>query len=114
MRALLRSVVLWPCCLVACSSTLASPDSGPTGPGAYRVDWIEQAGDLMPVGASDINSQGQVVGDALGASSQEAFTWSAAGGLVGLARVDTAYYMEAVAINDGGVIAGNAWWEDGT
>ena len=31
-----------------------------------------------------------------------------------LARFPTAYFMAAVAINESAVVAGNAWWEDGT
>lgn len=113
MRSLLRSGVLWPCCLLACSATpLASPPEGAT---TYRLDSITAPDGVQAVAAIDINDQGQVAGSYLGPTGTgEAYTWSAAGGFVGLARVPGAYYMEAVAINESGVVAGNAQWEDGT
>src|SRR5262252_3401204 len=112
MRALLRSGVLWPCCLLACSATpLASPPEGAT---TYRLDSITAPDGVQALDAIDINDQGQVAGDSLGPAGQDAYTWSAKGGFVALARVSGAYYMEAVAINESGVVAGNAWWQDGT
>jgi len=112
MRALLRSGVLWPCCLLACSATpLASPPEGET---TYRLDSITAPDGVLAVGAIDINDQGQVTGSSLGPAGQDAFTWSAKDGFVQLGRFPTAYYMEAIAINESGVVAGNAWWEDGT
>ena len=92
MRALLRSGVLWPCCLLACSATpLASP---PEGAVTYRLDSITAPDGMQAVGAIDINDQGQVTGSYLGPDgSGDAFTWSAKGGFVALARFPTAYYM---------------------
>ena len=113
MRALLRSGVLWPCCLLACSATpLASPPEGET---TYRFDSITAPDGVAALNAIDINDQGQVAGSYLGPDgSGDAYTWSATGGFVALARFPTAYYMEAIAINESGVVAGNAWWNDGT
>lgn len=112
MRALLRSGVLWPCCLLACSATPLA--SAPEGEATYRLDSITPPDGVMALDAIDINDQGQVAGSSLGPAGQDAYTWSAKGGFVALARFPTAYYMEAVAINESAVVAGNAWWEDGT
>ncbi len=114
MRALLRSGLLWPSCLVACSATpLMSPGSEYREV-VYRVDSIAPPEGLLAVAAADINNQGQVAGSALGPSGQEAFTWSAGNGFVTLARIATADHMSAVAINESGVVVGNADWQDGT
>ena len=116
MRALLRSGMLWPCFLVGCSSTLASPEStAPAVPAAYRVDYIEAPDGVMAGDAADINEHGQIAGNASSATGiQDAYIWSATNGFALLPRVETAYYMECYAINESGVVAGNAWWEDGT
>src|SRR5262245_48783318 len=113
MRALLRSGVLWPLCLLACSAKPLA--SAPEGDTTYRLDSITAPDGMQPLDAIDINDQGQVAGTYLGpAGGSDAYTWSANGGFVALARFPTAYYMEAIAINESGVVAGNAWWDDGT
>jgi len=114
MHRLLRCGMIGPCCLLACSSTLSSPEVTPTGASTYRLDRIELSGDLQALGAVDINDQGQLAGDALGISGQAAFTWSAGSGFAVLARLEAADYVSAVAINESGVVAGNAWLSDGT
>ena len=115
MRALLRSGLLWPCCLVvACSTRLASPEPAPTGEIAYRLDWIAPPDGVLAAAALDINDQGQVAGAAVGLAGQDAFTWSPRDGFVTLARFPTADFMSAFAINESGVVAGNAEWQDGT
>src|SRR4029079_7481971 len=68
MHRLLRCGMIGPCCLLACSSTLSSPEVTPTGASTYRLDRIELSGDLQALGAVDINDQGQLAGDALGIS----------------------------------------------
>jgi len=113
MRAWLRSGLLWPCCLVACSTPLMSPEPVPTGPAAYRLDWIAPPEGVLALDAADINDQGQVAGTALGPSGPDAYTWSPSNGFVTLARLPTADLMSAVAINENGVVAGNAEWLDG-
>jgi probable HAF family extracellular repeat protein len=114
MRALLRSGLLWPCCLVACSATpLSSPESALNGKVSYQLGAIAAPDGVQAVGVADINNQGQVAGDALGPAGPDAFTWSAQGGFVTLARYPTADYMSARAINEGGVVAGIAEWQDG-
>lgn len=65
----------------------------------------------LAVAAADINDQGQVAGTN---SAFDAFTWSARGGFVTLARIATADFMSAFAINNSGAVAGNAEWQDGT
>jgi probable HAF family extracellular repeat protein len=90
-----------------------SPVSG-GGEVAYRLDWIAAPDGVLGVDASDINDQGQVVGAFLGPSGQDAYTWSPQNGFVTLARFPTADVMSAIAINESGVIAGQADWQDGT
>jgi probable HAF family extracellular repeat protein len=114
MRALLRSALLWSCCLAACSTPLTSSDSALNGRSTYRLDWITPPDGVLAVDANDINDQGQVSGDALGPSGPDAYTWSSRTGFVTLARAPTADFMSAVAINESGIVAGNAEWQDGT
>jgi probable HAF family extracellular repeat protein len=114
MRALLRSGLLLPCCLVACSTPLMSPAPVVDGEVTYRLDWIAPPDGVLALDAADINDQGQIAGSALGPSDEDAYTWSAGSGFVTLARFPTADFMSAVAINESGVVAGNAEWQDGT
>lgn len=114
MRALLRIGLLLPCCLVACAEPTSELTSDIVVGGAYRVDFITPPEGVLAVAALDINEHGQVAGNAVGPSGPDGFTWSARDGFVTLARVATADFMSAFAINKRGVVAGNAEWSDGT
>jgi probable HAF family extracellular repeat protein len=113
MRTLLRSGLLWPCCLVACSTPLTAPNPGaaPTGGAVYRLDWIAGPDGVPGAAALDINDRGEIAGATTGG---DAFTWSAQNGFVALARLPTADFVTAFAINESGVVAGTAEWYDGT
>src|SRR3982750_3668816 len=76
MRTLLRSGLLWPCCLVACSTPLTAPNPGaaPTGGAVYRLDWIAGPDGVPGAAALDINDRGEIAGASTGG---DAFTWSA-------------------------------------
>jgi probable HAF family extracellular repeat protein len=115
MRSLIGCGLLWSFCLVACSANpLQGPEGALNAPVAYRLDMIVAPDGVVAVAALDINNHGQVAGAAEGGpSGPDAFTWSAQGGFVTLARLATADFMSAFAINESGAVAGNAHWQDG-
>src|SRR5262245_9731547 len=113
MRALLCGGLLLQLGLVACSAQPLESVEGAAAIAGYRLDYIEPPDGVLAVGIASINEQGTIAGDSLGANGPDAFVWSPTGGFVTLARVETAHFMSAFAINDAGTVAGNAQWDDG-
>ncbi len=95
------------------AASILSPGAAYAGL-SYRLDWVPTPDGVTAVDAADINDRGQVVGTSLHAAEVNGYTWSRRGGFVTLARIATAEWMTAVAINERGIIAGNAQWSDGT
>lgn len=89
--------------------SLSSPGAAQAGL-SYRLDLVPTPEGVTAYDAADINDRGQVVGT----TGPSAYTWSRRGGFVTLPGIATADWVAAVAINDRGVIAGNAQWSNGT
>jgi probable HAF family extracellular repeat protein len=74
----------------------------------YRTDFITAPSGVAVPDASDINDRGQVVGAVGNAANTDAYIWSRSAGLRTLERLPGAEGMLAAAVNERGMVAGDA------
>ena len=80
---------------------------------SYRTVYINAPEDVLSVGPSGINNRGQVVGGTWTEAGGDAFVWSSSAGFATLPPLPGAAVMDAVAVNEHGVVAGLAYLADG-